>query len=77
MRHLNEALRASGATDESAYRAAEEVAEFSKQVPDTRSEFANMRTDFAEVTSQLRVLQATAAMIAAGVAAIVIKTFFA
>lgn len=63
MGQLYQALRESGASDESARKAAEEVADYQKQLSDIRS-------DRSMVKALLGVL-------VAGVAALVVRAFFA
>ena len=63
MGNLYTALRESGAADETARKAAEEVADYSKQLSD-------IRTDLALVKGLLGV-------VVTGVIALVIKAFFA
>lgn len=62
MGNLYEALRESGASDERARKAAEEVADYQKQLSD-------IRTDLSLVKGLLGV-------VVAGVMALLIKTFF-
>lgn len=83
MRDLCSALEEGGASGTAALAAAEEVAEFTKQVHETKVEFANIRSDFASVRTdlakikgELLTIKPVLLLAAGGVVAIAIKTFF-
>ncbi len=83
MRDLYSALKESGVSETSALKAAEEVAEFTRQLNDTKGEFANVRNEFANVRAEFAAMKgemltvkALLGLIAAGVVALVVKTFF-
>lgn len=62
MGNLYEALRQSGATDEMSRKAAEEVPDFQKQLTD--------------ICSDLSLVKGLLGVVVAGVAALIVKTFF-
>ena len=63
MRNLYQAPRESGATEDSAQRAADEVADFTRQVSYTKGEFANVRAEFANTRAEFQAVKTEFAIV--------------
>ena len=69
-----DALKSAGADEEKARAAAEAIATHQRDTTELRTE---MRTEFSDIRGELKRLKWMLGLVLAGIASLVIKTFFA
>jgi hypothetical protein len=75
MGNLYRALKDGGASDDVALKAAEEFADFNRQVTDIKGEFMGVKLEFERIRTELAIIKTMLGIVIAGVVAIIVKTF--